>query len=49
MFDKMLGCIEKGDVLNDEIRESYACIEVIEKCFRSSEEKSVELPLECAF
>ena len=31
MFDKFLGCIQRGDVLNDEIRESYACVEVIEK------------------
>lgn len=49
MFDKFLGCIERGDVLNDEIRESYACVEVIEKCFRSSEQGSRELGLECAF
>jgi predicted dehydrogenase len=49
MFDKFLGCIARCDVLNDEIRESYACIEVIEKCFRSSEQKSCELGLECGF
>jgi predicted dehydrogenase len=49
MFDKFLGCIERGEVLNDEIRESYACVEVIEKCFRSSEAQSKELALECRF
>lgn len=49
MFDKFLGCIERGDVLNDEIRESYACVEVIEKAFRSSENHSTELALECKF
>jgi len=49
MFDKFLGCIERGDVLNDEIRESYACVEVIEKCYRSSAQRSQELWLECAF
>ena len=46
MFDKFLGCIARGDVLNDEIRESYACIEVIEKAYRSSAEASRELRLE---
>lgn len=49
MFDKMLGCIARGDVLNEEIRESYACVEVIEKSFQSSAQKCVELPLECQF
>jgi len=49
MFDKFLGCISRGDVLNEEIRESYACVEVIEKSFLSSERKSAELPLECSF
>lgn len=46
MFDKFKGCIEKGDVLNDEIRESYACVEIIEKCYQSSEQGSKELKLE---
>jgi predicted dehydrogenase len=49
MFDKFLGCLEKGDVLNDEIRESYACVEVIEKAFLSSESQSTQLDLECSF
>ena len=49
MFEKFLGWIERGEVLNDEIRESYACVEVIEKCFRSSEQQSRELGLECGF
>ncbi|HEY8280518.1 MAG TPA: Gfo/Idh/MocA family oxidoreductase [Bdellovibrionota bacterium] len=49
MFDKFLGCIEKNEYVNDEIRESYACVEVIEKCYRSSEQQSREIGLECAF
>jgi predicted dehydrogenase len=49
MFDKFLGCIDRNEFLNDEIRESYACVEVIEKCYRSSEQRSSELGLECGF
>lgn len=49
MFDKFLGCIERNEYVNDEIRESYACVEVIEKCYRSSLEKSQELKLELPF
>ncbi len=48
MFDKMLSCIESGDYLNEEIRESYACVEVIENCYlssaRASQEQKLELP-----
>lgn len=48
MFDKMLTAIEKNDYVNDEIRESYACVEVIEKCYlssaRQSQEQKLELP-----
>ncbi|MGE3262430.1 MAG: Gfo/Idh/MocA family protein [Bacteriovoracia bacterium] len=46
MFDKFLGCIAKNDFVNDEIRESYACVEIIEKCYRSSEQNSAGLKLE---
>ena len=46
MFDKMLGCISRNEYVNDEIRESYACVEVIEKCYLSSREASRELKLE---
>jgi predicted dehydrogenase len=46
MFDKFLGCVERGESLNSEIRESYACVEIIEKCYRSSERGSQELKLE---
>ena len=49
MFDKFLSCIDRGDILNEEIRESFACIEVIEKSFLSSEQGSRELVLECDF
>lgn len=49
MFDKMLGCIEKNEYVNDEIRESYACVEVIEKCYQSSARQSQELKLELPF
>jgi predicted dehydrogenase len=49
MFDKFLGCISTGDALNSEIRESYACVEVIEKAFLSSEKQSTQLALECKF
>jgi predicted dehydrogenase len=40
MFDKFLACIERGDFVNSEIRESYMCVEIIEKCYRSSEHGS---------
>lgn len=49
MFDKMLGCIQRGEFVNDEIRESYACVEVIEKCYLSSERQSQELKLELPY
>jgi len=49
MFDKFLGCIERNDFVNDEIRESYACVEVIEKCYLSSAEGSRELRLELPY
>jgi predicted dehydrogenase len=45
MFDKFLDCIERNEFVNDEIRESYACVEVIEKCYLSSEQGSKELKL----
>jgi predicted dehydrogenase len=46
MFDKFLGCVERGESLNSEILESYACVEIIEKCYHSSEQGSCELKLE---
>jgi predicted dehydrogenase len=46
MFDQFLDCIEKKDFLNEEIRESYACIEVIEKCYKSAAAEGRRLPLE---
>lgn len=49
MFDKFLGCILRNDYVNDEIRESYACVEVIEKCYRSSELRSQEIALELPY
>lgn len=45
MFDTFLGCIENRDFVNAEIRESYMCIEVIEKCYRSSERGSLATEL----
>ncbi len=49
MFDKFLKAITTNDFVNAEIRESYACVEVIEKCYRSSEEGARELKLACDF
>ena len=46
MFDTFLGCIERKDILNAEIRESYACVEIIEKCYQSSAQKSQEIALQ---
>lgn len=40
MFDKFLGCISRDEYVNDEIRESYMCVEIIEKCYRSSDQGS---------
>ena len=45
MFDKFRGCIERSDFVNDEIRESYMCIEIIEKAYESSARESREVPL----
>lgn len=45
MFDTFLSCIESRDFVNAEIRESYMCIEVIEKCYRSSEQGSASTEL----
>jgi predicted dehydrogenase len=49
MFDEFLGCMEREEFVNDEIRESYACVEVIEKCYLSSARHSEELRLELPF
>jgi predicted dehydrogenase len=49
MFDKMLGCIDRNEYVNEEIRESYACVEVIEKCYLSSRNESRELKLELPY
>lgn len=49
MFDKFLGCIARGEFVNDEIRESYACVEIIEKSYRSSAQNSAGLALETKY
>lgn len=49
MFDKFLGCVERGEYVNDEIRESYACVEIIEKCYRSSAAGSLTQKLETRY
>lgn len=49
MFDKFLGCIERKEYVNDEIRESYACVDIIEKCYQSSERGSTTLALDNSF
>lgn len=49
MFDKFLGCVARGEFVNDEIRESYMCIEIIEKCYKSSAEKSMAQPINSSF
>lgn len=46
MFDLFLESIAKKDYLNKEIRESYACIEVIEKSYRSAAQGGAKIPLE---
>jgi predicted dehydrogenase len=46
MFDLFLASIEKKDYLNKEIRESYACIEVIEKSYRSAAQGGAKVALE---
>ena len=49
MFDLFLQAIDKNDFVNSEIRESYMCIEIIENCYRSSEERSCERKLDSSF
>lgn len=49
MFDKFLGCIARREFVNNEIKESYMCVEIIEKCYRSSAEKSLALPIDSSF
>lgn len=49
MFDKFLTAVAAKDYVNSEIRESYACVEIIEKCYRSSAEKSREVELDTTF
>lgn len=49
MFDKFLGCIERGEFVNEEIRESYMCVEIIQKCYESSSKESRELSLDGSF
>lgn len=49
MFDKFLGCIEKNEFINDEIKESYLCVESIEKCYQSGRQGSQRLPIDSTF
>lgn len=46
MFDLFLRSIEKKDFLNAEIRESFACIEVIEKAYRSAAQGGAKVVLQ---
>jgi predicted dehydrogenase len=47
MFDEFLRAIKNRDFLNREIQESYACVSIIEACYRSSAQggRSVDLDL----
>lgn len=49
MFDKFLKCIETNDFVNSEIKESYMCIEIIEKAYRSSAEQSKNQKIDSSF
>lgn len=49
MFDKFKGCMDRGEWVNDEIKESYMCIEVIEKCYASSAAGSSAQRLDSSF
>ncbi|MBS2025949.1 MAG: Gfo/Idh/MocA family oxidoreductase [Deltaproteobacteria bacterium] len=45
MFDQFKVAIAEKDFVNRELRESVACVQIIETCYRSSAEGCRELPL----
>lgn len=45
MFDGFVKAIEMGDFVNKEIKESYLCVQIIEKAYESARKGSLELPL----
>lgn len=49
MFDKFQGCVARGEWVNSEIRESWMCVEIIEKCYQSSAAGSKTLKLDSSF
>jgi predicted dehydrogenase len=49
MFDKFLHCISTNDFANAEIKESYMCVQIIEKCYASSAANSMAQSLSADF
>jgi len=45
MFDKFLAAMECNDVLNDEIKDAYFCIQAIMKAYESSNNNSIKVNL----
>ena len=49
MFDEFKQCIASGDFVNAEIKESYLCVDIIEKCYESNREGSSLQPVQSGF
>ncbi|NUM89215.1 MAG: Gfo/Idh/MocA family oxidoreductase [Bdellovibrionales bacterium] len=49
MFDQFQGCVARGEWVNSEIRESWMCVEIIEKCYQSSAAGSKTVKLDTPF
>lgn len=49
MFDEFRQCIRNSDYVNRELREAYACIQIIMTSYESAQKKCVELKLDQSF
>jgi len=49
MFDKFVACVRNGEYVNDELKEAYHCIQIIQRAYESSNQKSRELELDTTF
>ena len=48
-YDKFQTCIVNQDYVNAEIKQSYTCVEIIEKAYKSSKEQSKSQKIDTSF
>ncbi|MEW6058164.1 MAG: Gfo/Idh/MocA family oxidoreductase [Bdellovibrionota bacterium] len=49
MFDKFVDCIRRGDFVNQELKEAYQCVQLIQRAYESSNSQSREFELDTGF